>query len=187
MTEEEKIYEIKEDGTREELDVEETRRLISPDSYDDDYKLVNYTSELRDNNGNFFAFVDFHGDEGRIRFCPHCKEYGFLHKLGHKIKKKGERPAPDDDQFMSCYQCGNTFGIHETYTESKIKDSLETTDNPFEGNESIFLSTESRAEQRRKGKKPRSKRLKTEQHEDPEIQAAIDKGLAVNVLYDSNL
>ena len=57
---------------------------------------------------------------------------------------------------------------------SKIKDSLETTDNPFE-NESIFLSTGSRAEQRRKGKKPRSKRLKTEEHGDLEIQAEILK------------
>ena len=52
--------------------------------------------------------------------------------------------------------------------------------------QSTFLSTESRATQRRKGKKSRSKRLKTGEHEDPEIQAAIDKGLAVNILYDSN-
>lgn len=37
-------------------------------------------------------------------------------------------------------------------SESEIKDSLETKDNPFEGNESIFLSTDSRKEQRRKGK-----------------------------------
>ena len=86
---------------------------------------------------------------------------------------------------MSCYQCGNTFPIHETFTESEIKDSLETVSNPFEGNESTFLSIESRATQRRKGKKPRSKRLKTEEHEDPEIEAATEKGLAVNILYDS--
>jgi len=43
------------------------------------------------------------------------------------------------------------FPIHETRFESKLKDSVETTDNPFE-NESVFLSTESRATQRRKGK-----------------------------------
>lgn len=39
---------------------------------------------------------------------------------------------------------------------SNIKDILETTDNPFEGNESIFLSTDSRATQRRKGKSVRA-------------------------------
>lgn len=27
---------------------------------------------------------------GKIRFCPHCEEYGFHYKLGPKIKKKGE-------------------------------------------------------------------------------------------------
>jgi len=66
---------------------------------------------------------------------------------------------------------------------SKLKDSLETTDNPFE-NESIFLSTGSRAEQRRKGKKPRSKRLKTEEHADLEIQAEINKGNTVRIIQD---
>jgi len=39
--------------------------------------------------------------------------------------------------------------------------------------------------QRRKGKKRKS-RFKVGEHEDPEIQAAIDKGLAVNILYDSS-
>ena len=50
------------------------------------------------------------------------------------------------------------------------------------GNESTFLSTESRKEQRRKGIKPRSKRFKTEEHEDPEIQAELRKGNIVNIL-----
>ncbi len=113
-----------------------------------------YTSELRDKNDKFFAFVDFNADDnaGRIRQCPHCLEYGFHNKLGPKIKKKGEPIAPDDEQWLSCYQCGNTFPIHETHFESKIKDSVQTTSNPFD-NESTFLSTDSRATQRRKGRK----------------------------------
>ena len=119
---------------------------------------VGYTSELRDKNDKFFALVDFNADddEGRIRECPHCLEYGFHNKLGPKIKKKGEH-APDDEQFLSYYECGNTFPIHQTHFESKIKDSVETTDNPF-NNESTFLSTDSRKEQRIKGKK-RKKRF----------------------------
>jgi hypothetical protein len=84
------------------------------------------------------AHVD--DDNLRIRECPHCLEYDIHNKLGPKIKKKGEpRASPDDEQFLSCYSCGNTFGIHETHFESKIKDSIETTSNPFE-NESTFLS-----------------------------------------------
>jgi hypothetical protein len=118
-----------EDGTEDGLGLEETRYPY----YIDNFDLVGYTSELRDKNGKFFAFVDFNADDdkGRIRECPHCEEYGFHNKLGPKIKKKGEPRAPDDDQFVSCYECGNTFGINETHFESKIKDSVETTDNPF--------------------------------------------------------
>ena len=82
--------------------------------------------------------------------------------------------------FIFAGRCGNTFPIYETFTESKIKDSVEITDNPFE-NESIFLSTESRATQRRKGKKPRSKRLKIEEHEDSEIQREIHRHGEQNV------
>ena len=83
--------------------------------------------------------------------------------------------------FVQCYSCGNIFPIYETHFESEIKDSLETFNNPFE-NESTFLSIDSRKEQRRKGKKHRSKRLKTEEHEDPEIQAEINKGNIVRII-----
>ncbi|HXV88050.1 MAG TPA: hypothetical protein VD710_03035 [Nitrososphaeraceae archaeon] len=169
----------------QELDVQETRRLIGPNSYNDNWDLVRYTSELRDRNGNFYAIVDFNGDEGKIRECPHCLEYEIHNKLQPRILKKGEVKPPDYDMFVQCYSCGNIFPIYEAHFESEIKDSLETVDNPFE-TESTFLSIDRRKEQRRKGKKPRSKRLKTEEHEDPEIQAAIDKGLSVNILYDSN-
>ena len=169
----EKIYEIKEDGTREEIDVQETVRIIGSDSYSDDtWELVRYTSELRDRNGNFIAIVDFNGNgEGKVRECPHCLEYEIHNKLQPRILKKGEVKPPDYDEFIQCYSCGNVFPVYEAHYESEIKDLLETTDNPFEGNESIFLSVESRATQRRKGKKPRSKRLKTLGHEDPDIAA----------------
>jgi hypothetical protein len=145
--------------------------------------LVRYTSELRDKNGNFFAFVDFNADdnEGRIRECPHCEKYGFQNKLAPKILKKGQQRTPDDDQFVSCYECGNTFGIHETHLESKIKDSVETTDNHF-NNETTFLSTDNRATQRRKNKgRRRSKRFRQEEKIDKDISS--EKGI-VNILYD---
>jgi hypothetical protein len=96
-----------------------------------------------------------------------------------------EKPAPDHDQWLSCYECGNTFPRHETFVNSKINDSVQTTDNPFE-NESIFLSTETRKEQRRKGKKRKGRFSHKQELQDPEIQRAIDRGLAVNILYDSN-
>ena len=170
----------------EELDVYEARQINKQYS-DDTWQLTSYTAELRNNSDNsFFAFVDFENDIGKIRECPHCLEYEIHNKLGPKIKKKGEPIAPDDDQFLSCYSCGNTYPIYETHLESQIKDSLEVTDNPFEGNESIFLATETRKEQRRKGKKHKGRFSFKQDHEDPDIQAEIDKGLAVNILYDSS-
>jgi hypothetical protein len=156
----------------EELDVRETRHIIGPNSYDDNFNLVGYTSELRDKDDRFYAFVDFNADDvGKIRECPHCLEYEIHNKLQPRILKKGEVRPPDYDEFIQCYECGNVFPIHETHFESKIKDSVETTDNPFE-NESVFLSTESRATRRGKGKKHKN-RFKIGEQEDPEIKAAL--------------
>ena len=103
----------------------------------------------------------------------------------HRILKKWEIKPPDYDEFVQCYECGNVFPVYQPHFESEIKDSVQTTDNPFKGNESVFLSTYNRATQRRKVKKHKS-RFKVGEHEDPGIQAAIDKGLAVNILYDSS-
>ena len=172
-----------EDG--KEMDVQETRRLIGPKSYNDNWDLVNYTSELRDSNGSFFAFVDFHENEGSIRECPHCLEYEIHNRLKPRILEKGEQKPPDYDQFIQCWECGNIYPIYQSYPETQIKDSVETTDNPFE-NESIFLSTDSRAEQRRKGKKRKGRFSSKYENKDSDIQREIDKGLAVNILYDTS-
>jgi hypothetical protein len=37
---------------KEELDVQEPRRLLGPDSYNDNWDLARYASELRDCKGN---------------------------------------------------------------------------------------------------------------------------------------
>ena len=169
----------------EELDVQETRQIIGPNSYDDNFNLLYYTAELRNKSDNsFYAFVDFNADgEGEVRECPHCLEYEIHNKLKPRQLEKGQVKPPDYDQFIQCWECGNVFPIYEAHFEPKIKDSLETVNNPFE-NESIFISTDSRATERRKGK--RKSRFKIGEHIDPEIQEAIDKGLAVNILYDSS-
>ena len=71
------------------MGVYEARKLIVPKSYDDNWNLTRYTSELRnEKDDSFFAFIDFEGDEGSIKECPHCLEYGFHHKLYARIKKK---------------------------------------------------------------------------------------------------
>lgn len=183
----EKYFITIEDGSGDGLDLEETRYPYCNDNFD----LVGYTSELRSKDG-FFAFVDVNADDDslRIRECPHCLEYEIHNKLVPKIKEKDEPRAPDDEQFLSCYQCGNTFPIHQTHYESKIKDSIETTDSPFD-NESTFLSTETSATKRRKRElrdshrrgvhKYRSKRIDYEEKQDSDIQKEIDRHRSDNV------
>jgi len=144
-----------------EIDAQETRRLIGPNSYNDNWELVSYTSELRDSKGNFFAFVDFHGDEGKVRECPWCLKYGFHNKLGPRILKKGQKPAPDHDQWTSCQECGNIFPIYESHYESEIRDNLETVNDPFESNASHFECTKKR--------KYKDRRLKQYLDDDPDI------------------
>jgi hypothetical protein len=110
--------------------------------------------------------------------------------------KKGEVKPPDYDKFVQCYECGNVFAAYQAHFESEIKDSLETVNNPFENSESIFLSTDNRASQRRKRElrdryrkgvtRQTSKRFHTDENEDRDIQSEIDKGRIVNVLYDSS-
>ncbi len=119
-------------------------------THTDNRHLVNYTSDLRDKSGNFYAFVDFNENrEGKIKECPHCLEYEIHNKLQPRILKKDEVKPPDYDQFIQCYECGNVFPVYEAHFESEIKDSLETVKDPFE-NESIFLSGETSKTQRRK-------------------------------------
>ena len=188
-----KNAEVDEDGEKQDLGIYEARRLIGPKSYDDNWNLIRYTSELRnEKDDSFFAFIDFEGDEGSIRECPHCLEHGFHNKLYARIRKEGEPTAPDDDQFGSCHECGNTVPIFTAHYESEIKDSLETVRNPFESSESVFLSTDSRSTQRKKRErrdhyrkgvhKHMSKRIDYDEQEDPDIQREIDRGATVNIL-----
>lgn len=93
-----------------------------------------------------------------------------------------DRKAPDYDQFLSCYDYCNTFPTYTAKFESKIKEFVETTDNPFDlgtGN----LSTDNRADQLRKNKGgTRLKRF--ELNEKIDKDSASKKGI-VNILYDS--
>ncbi len=106
----------KDNGTEDGLDLEE----ISYPYYDDNLNLVCCTPELRDRNG-FFAFVDFHENEGVIGECGHCLEYGIHNKLKPRILKKGEQTPPDYDQSIQCWECGNIFPLHQTFVEPELR------------------------------------------------------------------
>ena len=70
---------VDENGEHADLGVYEASRITDTNSYNDKWHLVNYTSELRNKkDDSFFAFIDFHENEGQIRECPHCLEYEFI-------------------------------------------------------------------------------------------------------------
>ena len=79
--------------------------------------------------------------------------------------------------------------LHQTFVEPEIKDSLETVQSPFESNESVFISTDTRATTRRKRErmtrkgvhKYRSKRIDYDKLEDSDIQREIDSHGTDNV------
>lgn len=87
-----------------------------------------------------------------------------------------------------CYKCGNVFGIHEIAQDSDIRNTVETSDGPFEANETVIGSIPRRtiragqqATERRKKDRDRPR------HKD----ADIDKEMAVHgdrvtVVYDSD-
>ena len=176
-------------GTEDGLELEETRYPY----YNDNLDLIGSTSELRDSKGNFFAFVDFHENEneGVIRECTPCLEYEIHNKLKPRIPKKGEQRPPDYEQWIQCWECGTVYPLHQTFVEPEIKDSLETVQSPFDSNESVFISTDTRATTRRKREtkdgyrkrvhKYRSKRIDYDKKEDSDIQREIDKHGSDNV------
>ena len=150
-------FKYTEDG--QAIDVYESRIMtLSP---------TRHISELRYRNSDkLYAFIDFSNNEGEVKYCEHCLTVGDIKsKLGPKIKKKGEPIAPDDDQWLSCYECGRTYAVYQTFEDSKIKDTIATSDTPFD-NESTILTLP-----KRKNRRNRHNAL----DDDPDIQKEIDK------------
>ena len=117
--------------------------------------------------------------------CKHCLKFGFSVPLKNRIYPNNEPIPVDHDQWRQCHECGTVVPIYELEKEATIKDVVETVDNPFDSGID-FLGIDSRASQRRKGKKRKSRFSYKHEGPDPEIQAEIDKGKIVNILYDSN-
>jgi hypothetical protein len=111
------------------------------------------------------------------RFCHHCKEYGFLNKLGPKIIIRGEKPAADHDKWCQCLACGSVYAIHETTPEEVIKDSIETISNPFDDGKHIV----GLGNKRRKNKYEKLLE-EIEQEKDPEIKRELRKGNQVSII-----
>ena len=92
--------------------------------------------------------VDFNDEEFKDsdekNFCPDCKDYGFQVPLRNRIYPEGEQ-VPEDERakWKMCFDCGLIVPVYELERESKIKDTVDTVESPFELG-SDFLGVDSR-------------------------------------------
>jgi hypothetical protein len=117
--------------------------------------VVDFTQDSDDD------YVD--GEPDTKKECPHCLEYNSHVKLQGRILKKGEEKPPDYDQFLQCHSCGAIVPAHEGILESKIEESLETIDNPFQSKFEVVGIAKRTSKQGRKDAAKRRKE-KNRQH-----------------------
>ena len=75
----------------------------------------------------------------KISYCPDCEKAGLKSKLGLRILQKNEPIPPDYLEFRQCHICAFILPIYELKKESKIKDTIETTRNPFEESRNTLI------------------------------------------------
>jgi len=100
----------------------------------------------------------------------------------------GEEKPSDYDQFLQCFACGRIFPIYEASIESKIQDSTQVIDNPYEQGKSIIgLKNITKGRTRETDLHKRIRRLKKEiaSEKDPDIKAELKKGNIVKLVGDS--
>lgn len=176
------------DPDNPEQDIEETKFYTS-DSYDENLNLIGYNSEMRDSTtGRIIAVIDFHENEQetRIRYCPHCEEFGIKNMLGALMIKNGNKNE-DWEDWLQCHHCANIYARFEPMAHGKLNLPTEQhiSENPHEVGNGIVMGAfpdRKSAAGRRLADKKRRKRTR---HHDKDIQREIDKGLVVNILYDS--
>jgi len=87
-------------------------------------------------------------DDDEIRYCKHCLEYGFQVSLRNRLYPDNQI-AIDHENWKQCYQCGSIYPVNELQKESKIKDIVETVDNPHDFGKSEFLAVDVRRRRKR--------------------------------------
>jgi len=123
-----------------------------------------------------------------IMYCPKCKEAGFQVKLGPRILMPNEERQPDYDSWLQCTSCAEIVAAYVVEHDATIiRDDIPTVETPFENTTEIMGANARRTS--KTGKRATAKRNKERyrpHHKDPDIQLELDKGLAVNILYDSS-
>lgn len=111
------------------------------------------------------GIIDFtQGDDDNdkiISYCKHCLEYNIKVPLKNRIYPNNEPIPVDHENWLQCHECGSVIPVYEVEKESRLKDVVETTDNPFDSGKD-FLGVDSRKTRKNKQRDKQFEDIKDE-------------------------
>jgi hypothetical protein len=131
-----------------------------------------------------FGIIDSQEEKEKISYCSRCLKFNFISVLGERIYLPNQPIASDHDLWKQCHECGTIAPIYELKKESKLKDFVETSDNPFDSGQSITglgnkSSTRKLTESQKKMKKLKER---IEKEKDIDIKQELKKGNEVSII-----
>ena len=121
--------------------------------------------------------VDFSEKEvEKFSYCKECLKFGFSVPLKNRIYPEGQPIPADHENWLQCYECGTIVPVYEIEKESRLKDVVETTDNPFDTGKD-FLGIDSRTSIGGKNaRKKRDRQKALDDIKDENLKAELAKG-----------
>ena len=126
-------------------------------------------------------FIDFSEkeDEKPKSYCRKCREYGFLVELKNRIYLDNQPTPADHENWKMCYECGLIVPIYEIEKESRLKDVIETSENPFDSGKD-FLGVDNRKARK---KKQRDRERELDHIKDDDLRRELASGQTQLISY----
>ena len=116
-----------------------------------------------------------------ISYCPRCQKQSYLSILRERIYSPGQPIPSDHEYWKQCHNCGQIVPIYELKKESRLKDFVETSSNPFDQGKTITgIGNKVQKPPLQKQRKKLKDRI--EQEKDKDIQAELRKGNIVQII-----
>jgi hypothetical protein len=123
-----------------------------------------------------FGDGDEDEDDTKKYYCRHCLEFGFKVQLRNRVYPNNEPIPVDHDQWRMCHDCGLIVPVYELEKESKIKDVVQTVNNPFDSGTS-FLGIDKRTSVGGKiTRKKRERQKQLDEIKETDLNAELAKG-----------
>ena len=120
-------------------------------------------------------------DEITISYCPRCSKVGYSSLLQERIYKPDEQIPSDHENWKQCHTCGQIVPIYELKKESKLKDFVETSSNPFDQGKTI-VGLDNKRKKTSLQKQRQKLKDRIEREKDKDIQKELRKGNTVQII-----